>query len=244
MAPWMRRRAPRTTSWCARRAQPTRSRPRTTWSGTTSLRARSGASRLLSGRRFSSCPTSPLLHRSRTSATSSRRRPLSSRSDPVSSSDPQQLYRVNVTWKADNGLSSYPGGTDYVYYTPTDHFVYIPNQYGEFPGGGSRPRELPSRSQCVHFLTNAAAAGLNTGAEESLDCFSGPTPTVNTAAEVGLHVRTRRPRDVQLPDDALSDRPGAGGQTRRIASDDGRRDSTSRRLRVWGRRSVTLMGSR
>jgi putative ABC transport system permease protein len=35
----------------------------------------------------------------------------------LSSSAQHQLFRINLTWKAANGLSSYPGGNDYVYYT-------------------------------------------------------------------------------------------------------------------------------
>jgi ABC-type lipoprotein release transport system permease subunit len=106
--------------------------------------------------------------------------------DPVSSSDPNQLYRVNVTWKADNGLSSYPGGTDYVYYTPTERFVYIPAPDGgyevaEFVPGSSKPVAM-----CPYLQTYPRSTGVNTGAEESLSCFSGQSPTVNTSAEDGV----------------------------------------------------------
>ena len=106
--------------------------------------------------------------------------------DPVSSSDPQQLYRVSVTWKADNGLSSYPGGTDYVYYTPTGRFVWIPDEYGGFDVAEAVPGIAKPVAMCP-YLTNSAAVGLNTGAEESLDCFSGQTAAVSTAAIFGLH---------------------------------------------------------
>jgi ABC-type lipoprotein release transport system permease subunit len=105
---------------------------------------------------------------------------------PLSATDTQQLYRVNVTWKADNGLSSYPGGTDYVYYTPTDRFVFVPNpdtgyEVAEFVAGSSKPVAM-----CP--VLPIAPIGVNTGAEQSLACFSGQSPTVNTGALYGgLH---------------------------------------------------------
>jgi hypothetical protein len=139
--------------------------------------------------------------------------------NPVSSSDPQQLYRVNVTWKADNGLSSYPGGTDYVYYTPTGRFVWIPDQYG-----GSQVAEIvPGVAKPVAMcppLGDSPAVGLNTGAEESLDCFSGSTSTVSRRL-----TRCRRPSS----SDCHRPWPLA---------------TTSMRRRVWGHRSVTPTGSR
>jgi putative ABC transport system permease protein len=105
---------------------------------------------------------------------------------PVSSTDPQQLYRVTVTWKADNGLSSYPGGTDYVYYTPTNHFVYVSDEDGGYEVAQVVPGVAKPVAMCP-YLGNSTAVGLNAGAEESLSCFSGSTVTVNTAAEDGLH---------------------------------------------------------
>ena len=42
---------------------------------------------------------------------------------------PFQIYRIRVNSIADNGLSRYPDGTDYVYYTPRDRFTSNP-QFG------------------------------------------------------------------------------------------------------------------
>jgi ABC-type lipoprotein release transport system permease subunit len=99
---------------------------------------------------------------------------------PLSTSDPHQLFRVNVTWKAANGLSSYPGGTDYVYYTPTDRFVFVQNvisggyNVAEYADGSAKPAAI-----CPYLPVRPA--GIDTGSEESLSCFSGQSPTVNTA---------------------------------------------------------------
>ena len=106
--------------------------------------------------------------------------------NPVSSTDPHQLYRLNLTWKADNGLSSYPGGTDYVYFTPTDRFVFIPG-----PDGGYEVAEVAAGSakpvaMCPYLNYPNQPTGVNTGGEESLSCYSSVSPTVNTAAQFGL----------------------------------------------------------
>jgi putative ABC transport system permease protein len=104
---------------------------------------------------------------------------------PLSSSDPHQLYRVTVMWKADNGLSSYPGGTDYVYYTPTDRFVFVqaPNggyDVAEFVAGSSKPVAM-----CPYLPVVPTVEF--TGSEHSLACFSGQSPTLNTGDLFGLH---------------------------------------------------------
>jgi ABC-type lipoprotein release transport system permease subunit len=103
---------------------------------------------------------------------------------PISSIDPHQLFRVNLTWKAANGLSSYPGGTDYVYYTPTDRFVFV-----EQPDEGYAVEELvPGSSKPVATCPGLpnVPSGVNNGAEESLSCFSGQSPTVDTSAQFGV----------------------------------------------------------
>ena len=106
--------------------------------------------------------------------------------NPVSSTDPHQLYRLNLTWKADNGLSSYPGGTDYVYVTPTDRFVFIPGSDGgyevaEVAAGSAKPVAM-----CPYLNYPNAPVGVNTGGEESLSCYSSVSPTVNTSAQFGI----------------------------------------------------------
>ena len=58
---------------------------------------------------------------------------------------PEQLFRINLTWKAANGLSSYPGGNDYVYYTPTSRFVWVP----ALNGGSLVEQVVPGEAQEV-----------------------------------------------------------------------------------------------
>ena len=113
----MRHPAPPTTSWCARRAQPTRSRPRTTWSGTTILAGTFGGISIAQWQKILNLPNvtvaAPIANIGYVIPSATVVVPVG----PLSSSDAQQIFRVNVTWKAANGLSSYPGGTDYMYYT-------------------------------------------------------------------------------------------------------------------------------
>ena len=158
---------------------------------------------------------------------------------PISSSIHTKSIRVNVTWKAANGLSSYPGGTDYVYYTPTD-FVYIPNPYGGTTAGGGRPGS-PSRAMCPFWTPTEG--GLNTGAEESLVCFSG-RPRRSTRTLTMACTPASVTRDVQLPDDALGDRPGPGGKARRIAADHGRREISAGDPGLWAPVEDETSGSR
>ena len=99
---------------------------------------------------------------------------------PLSSTEPQQLFRINLTWKAANGLSSYPGGTDYVYYTPSAGFVEIPFPDGGYELGEVVPGQAKPLKMCPPIQNFDPPTGLNGGAEESLFCFSGKTPAVNT----------------------------------------------------------------
>jgi ABC-type lipoprotein release transport system permease subunit len=104
---------------------------------------------------------------------------------PLSGTDPYQLFRVNVTWKASNGLSTYPGGTDYIYYTPTGRLVFV-----QQPDLGYEVEEVvPGSSKPVAVCPAVAypATGVNTGAEESLWCYSGQTPKVSSAALYDVH---------------------------------------------------------
>ncbi len=99
-------------------------------------------------------------------------------------SAPQQLFRINLTWKGANGLSTYPGGNDYVYYTPTDPFVYVE----DMDGGNDVAQVVPSQTKplkmCPPFQFLDAPTGLNAAAEFGLWCFSGATPTVNSVRNV------------------------------------------------------------
>lgn len=52
--------------------------------------------------------------------------------------NPFQIYRIRVDSTADDGLSQYSDGTDYVYYTPRDPFTSNPQSGGQYevvPGG-------------------------------------------------------------------------------------------------------------
>lgn len=100
-------------------------------------------------------------------------------------SAPEQLFRINLTWKAANGLSSYPGGDDYVYYTPTSRFVWVP----ALDGGSLVEQVVPGQAKplnlCPEFPT---PTGLNAGAGLALFCFSAASPTVNTATYYSLEI--------------------------------------------------------
>ena len=103
---------------------------------------------------------------------------------PLLNSAPQQLFRVSLSWNGANGLSSYPGGNDYVYYTPTDRFVYVE----DIDGGNDVAQVVPGQAKplrmCPPFQFLDAPTGLNAGAEFGLWCFSGVTPTVNSVRNV------------------------------------------------------------
>jgi putative ABC transport system permease protein len=90
----------------------------------------------------------------------------------VFSKAPHQLYRVTYTFVANNGLSRYPFGRDYVYYTPTDHWV-------KGPGGSSGlllergPGAKGDVPSCNAFI-NIEGALPTFGSLKRLDCYSGP----------------------------------------------------------------------
>jgi putative ABC transport system permease protein len=108
--------------------------------------------------------------------------------DPTSSLNPHQLYRVKLTWKAANGLSSYPGGADYIYYTPTDRFGLVSaGDEGDYIVEAT-PGHAKPVSMCPYLQNQTIPQGVNTGAEISVSCFSGQTPTVNTGDTFGLHM--------------------------------------------------------
>jgi putative ABC transport system permease protein len=92
-------------------------------------------------------------------------------------SAPHQLFRVRVTWHADNGLSTYAGGTYYVYYTPTDRFVPLPNPffYGEaVPGRGTVP-------VCDDFNAPIWRSPWDNAADSGLSCWSGRSMGVSAS---------------------------------------------------------------
>jgi hypothetical protein len=110
---------------------------------------------------------------------------------PLSSSNAHQIFRVNVSWKAANGLSTYPGGTYYVYYSLTDRLMILtlPNgshTYGELV------KEVPGSAEpipaCPILQLFGPPGGVNTGAEEDIACYSALTPSANSAVLDGLHI--------------------------------------------------------
>jgi putative ABC transport system permease protein len=107
---------------------------------------------------------------------------------PLSSSDAQQIFRVNVTWRAANGLSSYPGGTYYVYYSRTDRLMVVKVPYGS-TSYNTLVKEVPGLAVPIPACPNLyeSAGGVNTGAQENIACYSALTPTANSAYLEGLH---------------------------------------------------------
>ena len=90
---------------------------------------------------------------------------------PAFSKAPHQLYRVTYTFLANNGLSKYPLGSNYVYYTPTDRYVQGPGGSGYLLERGPGVQgDVPS---CTAFLFMATALP-TFGSLQRLDCFAGP----------------------------------------------------------------------
>jgi putative ABC transport system permease protein len=68
------------------------------------------------------------------------------RINPFLDASPTQLYRVRLTWVAQHGLSRYPAGDDYVYFTRTGQFTAA-NGIAQEVGGKSLP-------VCGSYLTH------------------------------------------------------------------------------------------
>ena len=97
---------------------------------------------------------------------------------PFVSAAPEQLFRVKLTWKAANGLSSYPGGNDYVYYTPTAGFILAP----AIDSGYTIDQTIPGQKKPVDICPNfPPSTGLNASEQLDLSCFSALTPKVSAA---------------------------------------------------------------
>jgi putative ABC transport system permease protein len=95
-------------------------------------------------------------------------------------SAPYQLFRVRASWRADNGLSAYPGGTYYVYYTPTARFVALPGSevFGAQAAAGFQipGQVLPGGHAvpiCNGFDGPAWQSPWDSAADSSLSCWSG-----------------------------------------------------------------------
>jgi hypothetical protein len=108
---------------------------------------------------------------------------------PLSSTDAQQIFRVNVSWKAANGLSTYPGGTYYVFYSLTDRLMILKEPDGsstyntlveDVPGSATPIPACPSLP--------GSPGGVNTGDEENIACYAAETPAANSAYLDGLHI--------------------------------------------------------
>ena len=117
-------------------------------------------------------------------------------------SEPAQLFRINLTWKAANGLSSYPGGNDYVYYTPTAGFSLHENMFG----GYDIEQSIPGQARPLHIcppLTDTDRSGCRSG---------GGSLLLLRPHSQGEHNRIWAAdpscvADVQLPGHALGHRP-------------------------------------
>jgi putative ABC transport system permease protein len=109
---------------------------------------------------------------------------------PLSGSDEHQIFRVNVTWRAANGLSSYPGGTYYVYYSLTDRLMIQKVPYGSDSSYNVLVKDVPGSAQPVPACPNLfrVTGGVDTGDQENIACYSALTPEANTAFLSGLNV--------------------------------------------------------
>jgi putative ABC transport system permease protein len=103
----------------------------------------------------------------------------------VTNASAHQLFRVDVTWKTSNGLSTYPGGDYYVYFTPSDSFAELPssalraNPFGEaVPGASSLVADC-------NYLGALPSGPLDSGAGGRIDCFSGRTPLIGSGELLG-----------------------------------------------------------
>ena len=108
---------------------------------------------------------------------------------PLSSSNAHQIFRVNVSWKAANGLSTYPGGTYYVYYSLTDRLMILKEPDGSTTYN-TLVKDVPGSAEPIQACPNLyrPTGGVDTGAEEDIACYSALTPAANSAVLDGLHI--------------------------------------------------------
>jgi ABC-type lipoprotein release transport system permease subunit len=99
-----------------------------------------------------------------------------------------QLYRVSITWKAANGATSYPGGVDYVYYTPTDSFATLPTPAFQYAAdfGEKVPGDSALVPVCANMPGNFPSGPLDSGAGGTIDCFSSKTPLIGSSGDLGV----------------------------------------------------------
>jgi putative ABC transport system permease protein len=88
---------------------------------------------------------------------------------PFLNSEPAQLYRVKFSYVAQNGLSHYSAGDQYVYYAPQGRFVRSPI-FGQLVGGSAAPLPI-----CYGFpLQQPPPTGpFDRSAASVLNCYSG-----------------------------------------------------------------------
>jgi putative ABC transport system permease protein len=112
-------------------------------------------------------------------------------------SAPYQLFRVRAGWRADNGLSAYPGGTYYVYYTPTARFVALPGSdvFGAQAAGSQVPGQmLPGGHAvpiCDGFNEPAWQSPWDSAADTSLSCWSARSMSVSATVANDVSPGTR-----------------------------------------------------
>ena len=102
-----------------------------------------------------------------------------------------QLFRINLSWRAANGASTYPGGADYVYYTPTDAFAPLPNLTANGLGPPARfgevvPGQKALAQVCLDTLGSYPTGPLDNAAGGAIECFSGKTPSGGSSTELGV----------------------------------------------------------
>lgn len=100
--------------------------------------------------------------------------------DRLLNHDATQLYRINFSYVADDGLSQYPAGSAYVYYSRVDRFEASPSRFGF--NGLALPKLIQPIPICAGFgasMPTNIAGPFNLLQDLSLSCFSGKTPSVN-----------------------------------------------------------------
>jgi ABC-type lipoprotein release transport system permease subunit len=103
---------------------------------------------------------------------------------------PQQLYRIRLSWLADDGTSNYPGGSDYVYVNRSARFTTIP------PGqiSGALEQLVPGQGPLPVCGGLGESKPQPNGPfdpvpRETISCFSTRSPEVNRNNFFGSPVR-------------------------------------------------------
>lgn len=106
--------------------------------------------------------------------------------------EPVQLYRLRVTWSADAGLSRYPAGDSYVYFTRRDRIV---TGHGFTPGGEIVPGHSKPLQVCrgLPLSVPQRPGPFDPAYNTWIDCYSALTPgsaIENSAYSQGLPLGT------------------------------------------------------